>query len=150
MTIDGGPKLSYQGHDMRKTSFSIILAVFAFTFIGASSTASRAADFYKGKTTFHRRVCPRRRLRYLYSRYCAPYRQVPPGNPTSIVENMEGAGSLLAANYMFNKADPDGLTVGNFNSGMVTQEALGSRGGSASTRASSVGSAHRSRVCRHA
>jgi tripartite-type tricarboxylate transporter receptor subunit TctC len=41
---------------------------------------------------------------------------------------MEGAGSLLAANYMFNKADADGLTVGNFNSGMVTQQALGSRG----------------------
>ncbi|MGB7946814.1 MAG: tripartite tricarboxylate transporter substrate-binding protein [Candidatus Binatia bacterium] len=51
-----------------------------------------------------------------------------PGNPSAVVENMEGAGSLLAANYMFNKADPDGLTVGNFNSGMVTQQALGSRG----------------------
>jgi hypothetical protein len=38
-----------------------------------------------------------------------------------------GAGSLLAANYMFNKAEPDGLTVGNFNSGMVTQQALGSK-----------------------
>jgi tripartite-type tricarboxylate transporter receptor subunit TctC len=41
---------------------------------------------------------------------------------------MEGAGSLLAANYMFNKAEADGLTVGSFNSGMVTQQALGSRG----------------------
>jgi tripartite-type tricarboxylate transporter receptor subunit TctC len=51
-----------------------------------------------------------------------------PGNPTTVVENMEGAGSLLAANYMFNKADADGLTVGNFNSGMVTQQALGAKG----------------------
>jgi tripartite-type tricarboxylate transporter receptor subunit TctC len=41
---------------------------------------------------------------------------------------MEGAGSLLAANYMFNKAEPDGLTIGDFNSGMVTQQALESRG----------------------
>ena len=41
---------------------------------------------------------------------------------------MEGAGSLLAANYMYSKADPDGLTVGDFNSGMVTQQALDARG----------------------
>jgi TctA family transporter len=34
---------------------------------------------------------------------------------------MEGAGSLLAASYMFNKAEADGLVVGNFNSGMVTK-----------------------------
>ena len=37
-----------------------------------------------------------------------------PGMPTIIVENMPGAGSLIAANYTYNQAKPDGLTIGHF------------------------------------
>ena len=51
-----------------------------------------------------------------------------PGNPTIVVENMDGAGSLRAANYVFNRADPDGLTLGVFGGGLVTQQALGEKG----------------------
>ena len=36
------------------------------------------------------------------------------GNPTIIVENMPGAGSLIAANHVYKIAKPDGLTFGNF------------------------------------
>ena len=35
-----------------------------------------------------------------------------PGKPTAIVENMPGAGSIIAANYVFGTAKPDGLTIG--------------------------------------
>jgi tripartite-type tricarboxylate transporter receptor subunit TctC len=35
-----------------------------------------------------------------------------PGKPTIIVENMPGAGSIIAANYVFGMAKPDGLTLG--------------------------------------
>ena len=35
-----------------------------------------------------------------------------PGNPDMIVQNMPGAGSLVAANYVYAQAKPDGLTVG--------------------------------------
>ena len=38
-----------------------------------------------------------------------------PGNPTVIVENMTGAGSLIAANHVSKVAKPDGLTIGNIN-----------------------------------
>ncbi len=38
-----------------------------------------------------------------------------PGNPTMIVENVDGAGSLIAANQLYNVAKPDGLTFGTFN-----------------------------------
>ena len=38
-----------------------------------------------------------------------------PGNPTIIVENMGGASSIIAANYLYNIAKPDGLTIGIFN-----------------------------------
>ncbi len=35
-----------------------------------------------------------------------------PGNPEIIVQNMPGAGSVVAANYVYGVAKPDGLTVG--------------------------------------
>ncbi len=35
-----------------------------------------------------------------------------PGKPTMIVENMAGAGSIIAANYLYTVAKPDGLTIG--------------------------------------
>lgn len=34
-----------------------------------------------------------------------------PGNPGFIVQNIPGAGSLIAANHLYNVAKPDGLTV---------------------------------------
>ena len=38
-----------------------------------------------------------------------------PGNPSvRPVDNMAGAGSLIAANYLYKIAKPDGLTIGNF------------------------------------
>jgi tripartite-type tricarboxylate transporter receptor subunit TctC len=38
-----------------------------------------------------------------------------PGKPTVIVENMPGAGHMIAANHVYNLAKPDGLTIGTFN-----------------------------------
>jgi tripartite-type tricarboxylate transporter receptor subunit TctC len=35
-----------------------------------------------------------------------------PGNPTILVQNMPGAASIVAANYLYNVAKPDGLTLG--------------------------------------
>jgi tripartite-type tricarboxylate transporter receptor subunit TctC len=35
-----------------------------------------------------------------------------PGNPTFVVQNMPGAGSLVAANHVYGVAKPDGLTLG--------------------------------------
>lgn len=48
-----------------------------------------------------------------------------PGNPTIVVENMTGAGSLIAANHLFSVAKPDGLTIGNWIGPLVLQQALG-------------------------
>ena len=47
------------------------------------------------------------------------------GNPAVIVENMTGAGSLVAANHVFRAAKPDGLTLGNVNGGLFVQQLLG-------------------------
>ena len=40
-----------------------------------------------------------------------------PGQPTIVVENMPGAGHLIAANHMYKVAKPDGLTIGHFHGG---------------------------------
>ena len=44
----------------------------------------------------------------LLSRYMPKY---VPGNPNFLVQNMPGASSVIAANYVYNLAKPDGLTL---------------------------------------
>lgn len=51
-----------------------------------------------------------------------------PGNPTVIVENMPGAATLIAANYIYSVAKPDGLTIGNWNGGLVLNQLFGRPG----------------------
>jgi tripartite-type tricarboxylate transporter receptor subunit TctC len=51
-----------------------------------------------------------------------------PGNPTVLVENMPGAGGMIAANHNFNQAKPDGLTIGNWIGGLILQQYLGAKG----------------------
>jgi tripartite-type tricarboxylate transporter receptor subunit TctC len=91
-------------------------------------TAS-AQEFYKGKT-----------VRIVvgfaagggfdsYARAIARHmgKQIP-GNPGMIVENVAGAGSLLAANDLYNRAKPDGLTIGNFIGSLVQQQLFETKG----------------------
>ena len=51
-----------------------------------------------------------------------------PGNPTFVVENMTGAGSIIAANYVYKVAKPDGLTMCHFIGGTILQQVLGKPG----------------------
>ncbi len=51
-----------------------------------------------------------------------------PGNPTLIVENMTGAGSLIAANHLYRVAKPDGLTIGTFHGSQVVAQLIGGQG----------------------
>ena len=50
-----------------------------------------------------------------------------PGTPSIIVDNMTGAGSRVAANFLF-KAAPDGLVIGNFIGSLVLQQIMGDKG----------------------
>jgi tripartite-type tricarboxylate transporter receptor subunit TctC len=48
-----------------------------------------------------------------------------PGKPNVVIQNMPGAGSLVAANYLYNNAKPDGLTMGMWNPSFIVLQALG-------------------------
>lgn len=47
-----------------------------------------------------------------------------PGNPSLIMEHMEGGGGRKAANYIFRNARPDGLTIGAMGSGVVALQLM--------------------------
>ena len=51
-----------------------------------------------------------------------------PGNPTVIVENMDGAGSIKALNYIFTAAPKDGTVFGTFGRGLPEAELRGDEG----------------------
>ena len=100
-----------------------------FALVMLASPAAHGEEFYQGKT-----------IRIVvgfsagggfdtYSRTIARHlgKHIP-RNPAVIVENMPGAGSLIAANHVYKGARPDGLTVGNFVGYSVLSQILGRPG----------------------
>jgi tripartite-type tricarboxylate transporter receptor subunit TctC len=77
-----------------------------------NSAASAQADFYKGKTIRIMVGSTPGSFYDLWGRLLARYwgKQIP-GNPEVIVQNMPGAGSLTATNYVYAVAKPDGLNI---------------------------------------
>jgi tripartite-type tricarboxylate transporter receptor subunit TctC len=94
----------------------------------AGGQPSRAQDFYQGKTiTFIVGASPGGSLD-TYTRLIGRYLGTHvPGNPSVIVENMPGAGSLVAANHVYNLAKPDGLTIAGFAAAVVLQQVMGNQ-----------------------
>ena len=48
-----------------------------------------------------------------------------PGNPNIMVQNMPGASSMIAANYVYNVVKPDGLTLGSTLPSLYFDQLLG-------------------------
>jgi tripartite-type tricarboxylate transporter receptor subunit TctC len=48
-----------------------------------------------------------------------------PGNPNIVVQNMPGAGGIVAANHLFNVAKPDGLTIGAMSRANYIEQIVG-------------------------
>lgn len=88
-----------------------------------------AAPYYEGKLI--RIVVGSRpgggydRMSRLVAKYLPKYL---PGKPAVIVENIPGAGSLIAANNLYNREKPDGLTIGSFNQGLPFAQLLKAEG----------------------
>ncbi len=48
-----------------------------------------------------------------------------PGSPAFVVQNMTGGGSMIAANYVYGVAKPDGLTLGTFTPSLYIEQLMG-------------------------
>jgi tripartite-type tricarboxylate transporter receptor subunit TctC len=48
-----------------------------------------------------------------------------PGNPTVVVQNMPGASTVTATNYLYNKAPKDGTVFGSFSRNIASQAVIG-------------------------
>src|SRR5262249_17231805 len=84
------------------------------------SRADPAADFYRRKSVRWRGGFGPGGGYHFYPRLVAAHlgRHVP-GNPTMIVENMPGASSLKAADYVYNQTNGDGTVIGLFLNNFV-------------------------------
>jgi len=58
----------------------------------------------------------------LIARYLAKHI---PGNPNMVVQNMPGAGAMIAANFVYKVAKPDGLTLGGIRGGLYFDQLVG-------------------------
>ena len=90
------------------------------------TTSAQPVPFYKDKTI---RIIVGFTSGGLYDQYARLLARhmgkYIPGNPTVIVQNMPGAGSLSATNYIYGVAKPDGLTLGMPGSGIYLDQMLG-------------------------
>ena len=84
---------------------------FAASLIGSGAVFAQA-DFYKGKTiTVYIGTTPGA-LYDQWGRILAQHMgKHIPGKPDLIVQNMPGAGHMIAANYVYNRTKPDGLSL---------------------------------------
>ena len=48
-----------------------------------------------------------------------------PGRPSAIVQNMPGAGGIIAANHLYNRTKPDGLTIAAWAAPLILQQIMG-------------------------
>ena len=113
---------------MHRLIFSLSAALCAVLLFTGPLPAS-THDFYKDKTIRVIVGLAPGGGYDLYSRVIARHlgKHIP-GNPTIVVDNMTGAGSLIAANYMYKATKPDGLTVGHVLGGLFLQQLLGKPG----------------------
>jgi len=111
---------------MRRAVGWLVAIVVGLGAIGAARSAERPAGFYKDKTfTIIVGYSPGGSFD-LYARVLARYiGRYLPGHPTRIVENMTGAGGLIAANHLYHRVKPDGLTIGAWASPLVLQQIMG-------------------------
>lgn len=108
--------------EIRTLAAIIVVAVW----LAASPTGLPAQDFYKDKTVRFIVGYSAGGSFDLYTRVIARhFSKHVPGSPTTVVENMTGAGGIIAANHLYNRAKPDGLTIGAWAAPLVLQQIMG-------------------------
>ncbi len=93
-----------------------------------ASHVEAQVPFYQGKSLKIVVGYPSGSSHDQWARLVAPYlSKYLPGRPNTIVQNMPGAGSTIAANYIYGIAKSDGLTLGIINGGLYLDQLLARR-----------------------
>jgi tripartite-type tricarboxylate transporter receptor subunit TctC len=102
------------------------IVVSALALFSATAHAQGPADFYKGKTVDLMIGYSVGGGYDVYARMIARHlgKHIP-GNPTVVPKNMEGAGSLRLANWLYNVAAKDGAVLGTIGRGTGFDPLLG-------------------------
>jgi tripartite-type tricarboxylate transporter receptor subunit TctC len=96
--------------------------------LSSPAKADSVSDFYAGKTMTLLIGFPPGGGYDTYVRVLARhYGKFIPGHPAVVPSNMPGAGSLLAANYLYAKAPNDGLTLAMFAASAAMEPLLGNK-----------------------
>ena len=104
----------------------LLAAAFAAFALTLPARADSVADFYRGKQIRFVIGYPTGSGYNIYARLLADnLSRHMPGNPTIVPENMPGAGSVIAANYLFNLAPRDGTVIGAINRSVPLAPLLG-------------------------
>lgn len=94
--------------------------------IGTASQSQAQSEFFKGKQIKIVVGFSAGGIIDLWARLFALYLgKYIPGNPTLVVQNLPGGGSMIAANQLYNIAKPDGLTLAMISSGLYFDQLTG-------------------------
>ena len=103
-------------------NFIILLLLF----LGLPPNLHAQTPYYQGKTIRFIVGYPAGSTHDLWARLVALYMtKYIPGSPNIIVQDMPGAGSAVAANYVYAVAKPDGLSTVVTNAGLYFDQLLG-------------------------
>src|SRR4051794_22358899 len=113
---------------MRRTLFALLAAA-SLSLAGQGAAAQSVADFYKGRTVnvivgfgpgggydLYARTLSRHLGHHI------------PGNPNVVVQNMDGAGSVRASNYVYAVGPKDGTVIAAVNQNAPMYQLLGGAG----------------------
>ena len=107
--------------------FRTCIAPLALALCAIGAHAQEAAQYYRGKTLTFVVGFAVANGYDSYSRAVARHiGKHLPGNPQAVVQNMQGAASIIAANHIYNIAPKDGTVLGMVDQAMALTQVLGS------------------------
>jgi tripartite-type tricarboxylate transporter receptor subunit TctC len=115
---------------MIKLAMPVVIVSFCFlsSSLVLSPSTEAQSTFYEGKTVRLVIGSGPGALYDLWARLIARHMgKHIPNHPGVVVQTMPGAGSIIAANYIYSVAKPDGLTLGAINPAIYMDQLLGRR-----------------------
>src|ERR1043165_7427001 len=94
-----------------------------------SAVVSAQSSFFQGKTVTILESSGPGGVGSMRTKAVVPFLQkYIPGNPTVVIQYMDGGGGRKAANHLYKSVRPDGLTIGRMSTPFVMHSILGESG----------------------